>query len=182
MCLVRLLNFLKLNKVTQISFAEYHSKRNLVEGYMPKRTVCFPNMAHLRASHSTIDQYQDLKNTLRIWRVYITEEVRKCIVQGSFGGYPLQCYLGIKHSDSVFTDEDNLQNFLSLNEEGKLEFSPSTYTVQNGHILDCLVTVWNLDEKFTGEYVNDHKALCNTLNHFTTSHGLTSTPPLSTPM
>lgn len=31
MCIVRLLNFLKLDKVSQISFAEYHSKRNFVE-------------------------------------------------------------------------------------------------------------------------------------------------------
>ena len=31
MCLVRLLHFLRLDKVVQISFAEYHSKRNYVE-------------------------------------------------------------------------------------------------------------------------------------------------------
>ena len=31
MCMPRLMNFLKLDKITQISFAEYHSKRNLVE-------------------------------------------------------------------------------------------------------------------------------------------------------
>ena len=31
MCLVRLVAFLKLNKVTQVAFAEYHSKRNFVE-------------------------------------------------------------------------------------------------------------------------------------------------------
>lgn len=31
MCLVRLLNFLKLHKIKQVSFAEYHSKRNFVE-------------------------------------------------------------------------------------------------------------------------------------------------------
>lgn len=31
MCLVRLLKFLKLHKITQVSFAEYHSKRNFVE-------------------------------------------------------------------------------------------------------------------------------------------------------
>ena len=31
MCMARLMNFLKLDKITQISFAEYHSKRNFVE-------------------------------------------------------------------------------------------------------------------------------------------------------
>lgn len=31
MCLVRLLRFLQLNKIIQVSFAEYHSKRNFVE-------------------------------------------------------------------------------------------------------------------------------------------------------
>lgn len=31
MCLARLLNLLKLDRITQVSFAEYHSKRNFVE-------------------------------------------------------------------------------------------------------------------------------------------------------
>ncbi len=31
MCLVRLLNYLRLNKITHVSFAEYHSKQNFVE-------------------------------------------------------------------------------------------------------------------------------------------------------
>ena len=31
MCLVRLLRFLKLDKITQVSFTEHHSKRNFVE-------------------------------------------------------------------------------------------------------------------------------------------------------
>ena len=59
------------------------------------------------------------------------------IVQGSFGGHPLQCYRGVKQSDYVFNDEKELQNFLSLNKEGKLYFSPSTYSVQDGNVMNA---------------------------------------------
>ena len=75
----------------------------------------------------------------------------------------------MKPSDHVFNDEKELQNFLSLNEEGKLDFSATTYSVQDGNIMECLVMVWNLDPNFTGDYAKDHQAICNILKDFTTS-------------
>ena len=53
----------------------------------------------------------------------VAEEVRKRIVQGSFGGHPLQCYRGVKQPEYVFNDEEKLR---SMNKEGKLDFSSST--------------------------------------------------------
>ena len=50
MCLVRLLLFLKLEKITQCSFAEYHSKRNYVEGYMLKKIVLCRSMVLLKVT------------------------------------------------------------------------------------------------------------------------------------
>ena len=69
----------------------------------------------------------------------------------------------------MFNDEKELQNFLSLNEDSKLDFSPLTYSVQDGSIMDCLEMVWNIHPNFTGDYVKDHQAICNTLKGFTTS-------------
>ena len=94
---------------------------------------------------------------------HVAEEVRKCIIQGSFGSRPLMCYRGMKPSDNVFMDEKEVQDFLSLSEKGKLEFSPATYLAQKGTILDCLHLVWNVDEEFAGQYVTDHETIHNTL-------------------
>ena len=69
---------------------------------------------------------------------HMAEEVRKCLIQGSFGGSPLMCFRGVKEDNQVFVDEEEMQSFLSLSEEGKLLFSPSTYMPQSGHILDKL--------------------------------------------
>ena len=35
----------------------------------------------------------------------VAEEVRKCIIQGSFGGKQLLCYRGIKQDEYIFDDE-----------------------------------------------------------------------------
>ena len=42
MCMARLLQFLKLEKITQVSFAEYHSKRNYVERVHAEENTCKP--------------------------------------------------------------------------------------------------------------------------------------------
>jgi len=140
MCLVRLLNFLQLDKLTQVSFAEYHSKRNFVERVhaeenrmLSKHGPFGSKPLHKRATAGSKEHAENMES--------VAEEVRKCIVQGSFGSHPLQCYRGVKPSDYVFNGEKELQNFLSLNEEGKLDFSPSTYSVQDGNIMECLVMV-----------------------------------------
>ena len=44
LCLVRLLNFLKLQRVVHVSFAEYHSKRNYVERVHATKNEALSNM------------------------------------------------------------------------------------------------------------------------------------------
>ena len=63
----------------------------------------------------------------------------------------------------MFTDEQTLQKFLDLNEEGKQQFSPVTYTCTPGKILDKLHFVWGVDRDFTGNYVEDYRAINNNL-------------------
>ena len=50
MCLVRLLKFLKLHKITQISFAEYYTKRNFVKHVHAEENQVLQNTDHLAAS------------------------------------------------------------------------------------------------------------------------------------
>ena len=120
MCLVRLLNFLQLDKLTQVSFAEYHSERNFVERVhaeenrvLSKHGPFDSKPLHKQATAGSKEHAENMES--------VAEEVRKCIVQGSFGGHPLQCYRGVKQSEYVFNDEKELQNYLS-NKEGKLDF------------------------------------------------------------
>ena len=94
---------------------------------------------------------------------HMAEEVRKCLIQGSFGGSPLMCFRGVKEDNQVFVDEEEMQSFLSLSEEGKLLFSPSTYTPQSGHILDKLTYIWQLDRAYEGSYITDYKIINNNL-------------------
>ena len=53
MTLVRLCDFLNLDKVVQVSFAEYQSKRNFVERVHPKLTNHYLLMVHSRVMAST---------------------------------------------------------------------------------------------------------------------------------
>ena len=168
MTMVRLLNFLKLAKVTQVSFAEYHSKRNFVERVhaeenrvLSKHGPFLSKPLHRNASVGSKEHKDNME--------HVAEEVRKTIIQGSFGGRQLLCYRGVTPPDFVFSDEKVVQDFLSLNEEGKEQFSPQTYTPAKGEMLDCLVTAWGVDKNFTGQYIQDHKVLCNTMCEFVTS-------------
>ena len=48
---------------------------------------------------------------------HMTEKIRACIIGGPFGSRPLHADRGVKRSDFIFTDEEQLQTFLELNEE-----------------------------------------------------------------
>jgi hypothetical protein len=162
MCLARLLKYFKLDKICQISFAEYHSKRNFVERAHAEENRALSrhgpfksNAIYQQAMPGTIEHKDNME--------HMAEEVRKCLIQGSFGGSPLMCFRGVKEDNQVFVDAEEVQSFLSLSEEGKLLFSPSTYSPQNGHILDKLTYIWQLDRAYEGSYITDYKVINNDL-------------------
>ena len=61
----------------------------------------------------------------------------------------------------MFVDDEQLHNFLDLNEEGKMQFSPAKYAPCQNEILDILHFVWKVDKKFEGDYISDYEALRN---------------------
>lgn len=69
MCLARLLNFLKLEKITQVSFAEYHSERNYVERAQGKKIVSCQSTGHSAVNLYTQMPPQAQENIDRIWNV-----------------------------------------------------------------------------------------------------------------
>ena len=93
----------------------------------------------------------------------MTDEIRGCIIQGSFGARPLHAFRGVKPCDFIFTDQDELQTFLDLSEQGKMQFSPAKYTANRSEMLTTLHLLWELDEEFEGEYIRDYQTLHNEL-------------------
>ena len=155
MCMARLLQFLKLEKITQVSFAEYHSKRNYVERVHAEENRVLSRHGPFKSKeiHSSVTpgSSEHKENMLEMER-----QVRCCLKQGSFGGRPLLCYRGV--TDFYFNDEDCLKNFLALNEDRKSE-SDTTYQVLNVPGLNDLCITWGLDDKFHGCYSNDYKLI-----------------------
>ena len=90
----------------------------------------------------------------------VAEEVQRTIRQGSFEGHQLLCYRGVRPSEFLFSDEKEVNDFLSINEEEKHQLSPKTYIPAKCDVLDYLAMVWGVDKSFTGQYIQDHNTLC----------------------
>ena len=162
MVLVRLVRLLNLDKLTQVSFAEYHSKRNYVERVHAEENRVLsshgPFSSKIPNKHATPGTPEHKQNMESM-----ADEVEKCISQGSFGGNQLLAFRGVKCEDFVFSDQEQLQRFLDLSEENKELFTPETYSAVQGAILDNLHYIWGANRPFTGKYLHDYRALGNDL-------------------
>ena len=159
MCLVRLLNFLKLYKITQVSFAEYYSKRKFVE-----RVHALENQ--VLSAHGPF-KGQSLHKNPRVGSAKhkenmeaMVDEIQQCIERASFGGKPIICRRGLKADEFVFSDEDQLKNFLSLNEEQKM-LNCEGYKAKQCWLLQYLHLFWEVDMDFQGSYISDYDLLQN---------------------
>ena len=91
---------------------------------------------------------------------YVAEEIIK---EGSFGGRSLMYFRDVPQEKWVFLDEKEVQAFLTMNEEAKLTYSPSTYSVVQGSTPQTICFYWNLDRQFEGQYIGDYKHINNLL-------------------
>ena len=73
---------------------------------------------------------------------HMAEEVRKCLVQ---------------EENRLFVDEDELNSFLSLYEEGQVLLCSSKYSPQN------LSFIWHIDREYEGNYLTDYNTINNSL-------------------
>ena len=83
MCLVRLLLFLNIEKVTQVAFAEYHSKRNFVERVHAEENRVLSKYGPFRndcVHKNVIPGSKEHKENME----YMANEVRHCLLQASF--------------------------------------------------------------------------------------------------
>ena len=162
--MVRLLKLLNLDKVVQVSFAEYHSKRNFVErvhaveDQLLARHGPFPSRAVHEDNKILPGSVKHMENMEKM-----SECVINCLRQGRFDGEPLKVFRGVMNSLYVFQAEQWLKTFLSYTEEMK-EACEWTYNLtKSSPILDDLVAVWDIKENFQGSYLKDYQLLNNCL-------------------
>ena len=137
MCMVRILQVLKLHKITQVSFAEYHSKRNFVE------------RVHVEENR-----------VLSKHGPFISCKVHPSPTVGSSEGRrKLVCKREIK-DDFLLDDEQQLTTFLSISEGKKEECTNTSYKLKTG----ALSLALNVDEEYTGDYLQDYKLISNKYN------------------
>ncbi len=126
MALVRLLGVLNAKRITCISFAEYHSKRNYIEQvHAEENRVLSANgpfsSTPVHPSHTpgTVKHQANMEG--------VAEQVKSCMKRATFGGKPLLCYRGLPSDMFIFIDQDNLKSFLDLSEHLKYSFPNPTY-------------------------------------------------------
>ena len=161
MCLVRLLRLLGLERVCQVSFAEYHSKRNFVERVhaeenrvLSKHGPFDSHVVHKSGFAGSTKHKENME--------HMATNVVKCIKTGQFGKRPLLCYRGVEQKDYLFNDQDTLESFLGLSEQAKEDFC-NKYKVKDCKLLHELHFIWGIDVAFEGDYYQDYKLLRNSL-------------------
>ena len=163
MCLVRLLRFLSLDRVVQVSFAEYHSKRNYVERVHAEENRVLSKQGPFSStnvhSNATVGSPQHRENMEEM-----ATRIQGCISSTTFGGEPLLCFRGIKPEDYIFSDQSQLTKFLSQTEENKPQYTPMTYEANTSKkLLQDLHYMWNVPLTFSGSYLEDHQLIYNEL-------------------
>ena len=148
MLLVRLLKYLGLKKICQVSFAEYHSKRNPVERIHATEEKAlskhgpFESPRHEPHAPEHKEEMEAMADKVRIVRI----KVRIVFGQAKFAGQPIVSLRGLKDRDNyVFKDEEDMHNFLAMNEQCKME-CPLFYKVTNDIISQEFSLIWGLNE------------------------------------
>ena len=156
-CFVRLLQFLKLQKVVQVSFAEYHSKRYYVERVhaveneaLSKHGPFSSTTVHENARTGSNEHKQNMEA--------MATEVAGSLSQGMFRGRYLQAYRGVSHDNYVFDDEATLKEFLALSEDRQDGFNRTYHPIKN-RVFQDLMHTWECAEDFDGKYKNDYHHL-----------------------
>ena len=113
--LVRLRKFLKLKSVTQVSFSEYHRKRNYVERvHAVENTVLSKHVPfNSKLIHSSCKTGGKMHHENM---EAMAKEVADCLLQGNFGGKPLSLLRGVKDDEYIFDNEADMKEFLALSE------------------------------------------------------------------
>lgn len=155
MCLVRMCHFLQRHTITQISFAEYHSKRNIAERLNAAAQTGLQSCAVLGQNVSSTPGSEEHRNEMEAMAL----EVQSAIMSQQFGGNPILVFRGVK-DDFIFKDEEALQHFLKLSEEGKANCK-DTYAITQNETSQTLSLMYGFNNEFKSTYCYDYEVLTN---------------------
>lgn len=159
MWLVRLARVLKLKSITQKSFAEYHSKRNLVERVHAVQNHALSNEQF--SSKGIYSEYEKGDEKHKANMEHMAEEVRKCLASTQYGGKACTVMRGIGGQENfVFNDEEHLVTFLGKNENRKADDILQYQPIKNDLWREVSI-VWDLNENYTGSYREDYEIIQN---------------------
>jgi hypothetical protein len=156
MTLVRFCKFLNLEKVIQVSFSEYESKRNFVERVHPRvnKELSAHGSFSSQGKHEGFQEPGSLKHKENM--EHMANAVIDCLKGAYFGGR-LKYIVVHTNISGFLMMRKKLKEFLSFTEYK--EVSGMSYEVQETPLLRSLEAVWNIDEKFRGNYWDDYTAL-----------------------
>ncbi|CAG2238825.1 unnamed protein product [Mytilus edulis] len=160
--LVRLVNFLNLEKATQISFEKLNSKDNPAERPHASENLALSKhgpfksaeiFPHKNAKPGTPKHLENME--------LMAEQVISCLRSAKFGQNQFYCFRGVK-DNFIFDDEDDLRNFIKLSEHGKNECAKEFKVVECPLLAD-ISQVWGVNRDFSGSYLEDYNHLSNSL-------------------
>ncbi|CAC5422873.1 SGSM3 [Mytilus coruscus] len=168
MLLARFQQFLNLDRVIQISNAEYYSKRNFVEIVHASVNLHIQRLGIIKSSsifkEPEAGSQEHIKNMDAV-----AEELQHVIQNASFGGHKIQCFRGVGADHTfLFDDENILRKFLSLSEQRKME-SNLGYGVKQNKLSEILHMTWGSGENFKAKYADDYARLNNEFGDMTTA-------------
>ncbi len=159
MCMVRILQMLSLSKISQRSFAEYHSKRNFAERphaaaneVLSRHGSFDSSLIHKGASTGSTEHRENMEA--------MADNVIKCLGKAKFGGHFIAALRGVTEKNQIFNDENELKQFLALSEERKSECTWKYKPVQNS-CLETLICVWGVPNNYEGTYAEDYSIITN---------------------
>ena len=155
MCLVRLCRYLKRETVTQVSFAEYYSKRNIAERLNAAAQSGLESRAVFGEAVISDPGTEEHRAQMEV----MAKEVGQAISSRSFGGYPILVFRGVGEN-FIFNDEQSLQAYLLLSEERKKNHSEE-YQVEANEISRILHMAYGFDDDFKSTYREDYEILTN---------------------
>ena len=158
MCLARILSLLHLSKISQRSFAEYHSKQNFVERVHESENLAFNSkQIHPKAEAGNAQHLENMEK--------MADDVKDCLAQARFAGRLLQCFREIGRG-GIFNNEERLKEFLRFSEERKKGNATGQYgieNVKNPHF-QAIVDVWGVPETFEHHYTEGYNPISGTKN------------------
>jgi hypothetical protein len=143
------------SKISQRSFAEFHSKRNFVERVHATETQALSRhrpfnskQLHERGNPGTQAHLENMEK--------MADDIKDCLSNARFAGHFLECFRGIKDG-GVFDNEDRLKEFLKLSKERKEEcdwtYGPNS---TSNPLFQALVQTWGVTLDFERKFVEDY--------------------------